>query len=367
MIFRDGNINELLACTEKKKLVCYGAGRHLRWLCELFASFNFVERIDYVADTNAEKLGSVFCYSDTVIPIGTLEQYQEQNTKEFVLLITSHAHYEILSDLQDRVSLQGVVCYVGAFMENYPPTYSLPNYDPIKDKLLIPKVIHYCWFGGKPIPPQFKKYIESWRKFCPDYEIVEWNESNYDVKQNRYMYEAYQEKKWGFVPDYARLDIIYKYGGVYLDTDVELIKPIDRFLCESGFCGMEAMGIVALGLAFGAVAGHELIREWMDNYNTISFFNMDGTLNLTASPIYQTDALADYGLLRKNHLQRIRNMTIYPTDVFCPIRPMSIFRFFTENTHAIHHYAASWLDKEKVKENEILNNKRKTFLAQLST
>ena len=347
MIFRDGNINELLAYAEGKKLVCYGAGQHLRWLCELFAPFGFAERIDFVADTNADKLGADFCFGDIIKPIGTLKQFQKQNNEAFVLLITSHAYSDILADLKDHEYLRGIPCYIGTFLEHHPPTYTLPEYDPEKNKPIIPKVIHYCWFGDNPIPLQFKKYMESWRKFCPDYEIVEWNESNYDVKQNRYMYEAYQAKKWGFVPDYARLDIIYKYGGVYLDTDVELIKPIDRFLCDTGFCGMELVGVVALGLFFGAAAGHELIREWMDVYNSVSFITEDGTENLTPSPIYQTDILTKNGMFRENIMQKIRNMTIYPTDVFCPINGGALFEYFTKNTHAIHHYAATWFDDER--------------------
>ena len=347
MIFRDGNINELLDYAKGKKLVCYGAGQHLRWLCELFTTFGFAERIDFVADTNADKLGSFFCYCDITKPIGTLKQFQEQNQEEFVLLITSHAYSDILSDLKDSEYLRGITCYIGTFLEHHPPTYTLPEYDPDKDKQTIPKVIHYCWFGGKPIPLQFKEYVESWRKFCPDYEIVEWNESNYDVKQNRYMYEAYQAKKWGFVPDYARLNIIYKYGGVYLDTDVELIKPIDRFLCDTGFCGMEGVGIVNLGGMFGAVTGHELIREWMEAYKSLSFINEDDTENLTPSPVYQTDLLTKNGLQRENIMQRINNMTIYPTDTFCPINGGALFEYFTDNTHAIHHYAATWFDNER--------------------
>ena len=117
---------------------------------------------------------------------------------------------------------------------------------------MIPKKIHYCWIGGNPLPELAIKCIESWKKYCPDYEIIEWNEKNYDFRKNQFMREAYDEKKWGFVPDYARLDIIYEHGGIYLDTDVEIIKPLDSLLKEQGFAGMEQPGIVALGLGFGA-------------------------------------------------------------------------------------------------------------------
>ncbi|RKW32245.1 MAG: glycosyl transferase, partial [Lachnoanaerobaculum sp.] len=104
---------------------------------------------------------------------------------------------------------------------------------------MIPKVIHYCWFGGKPLPKIARKCIQSWKRFCPDYEIVEWNEKNYDIHKNSYMEEAYLQKKWGFVPDFARLDIIYQNGGIYLDTDVELIRPLDELLYHRAYMGFE--------------------------------------------------------------------------------------------------------------------------------
>ena len=100
---------------------------------------------------------------------------------------------------------------------------------------MIPKVIHYCWFGGNPLPDEAKRCIDSWKKYCPDYKIIEWNESNYDVNSNEYMKAAYNEKKWAFVSDYARVDVVYRYGGIYMDTDVELIKPLDKFLYQSPY------------------------------------------------------------------------------------------------------------------------------------
>ena len=212
----------------------------------------------------------------------------------------------------------------------------------------IPKVIHYCWFGGNPIPETDKAYIESWKKLCPDFTIMEWNESNYDVTKNRYMKEAYEAKKWGFVPDYARLDIIYEHGGIYLDTDIEIVRSLDPLLEEECFMGFEDDGgdFVALGLGFGAVKGNEHIRKMRDVYEDVSFINEDGTLNTLPSPSYTTDYLETVGLEHVNKFQKIDNVTIYPKDYFCPKDYHTGKLTLTENTYTIHQYHASWYTDE---------------------
>ena len=160
---------------------------------------------------------------------------------------------------------------------------------------MIPKIIHYCWVGNAPKPKSVLYCIESWKKFCPDYEIREWNESNYDFTKNKYMKQAYEAKKWGFVPDYARLDIIYEYGGIYLDTDVEIIRSFDELLDQEAFMGFEETGektyYVNCGQGFGAVPHHEIIKKARDLYEHISFYKEDGTLNMLASPHYTTKIL----------------------------------------------------------------------------
>ena len=120
---------------------------------------------------------------------------------------------------------------------------------------MIPKKIHYCWFGGNPLPESAKKYIETWKKYCPDYEIIEWNEENFDVTQNQYCKEAYEAKKWAFVSDYARFWILYRYGGIYFDTDVEVIRPIDDMVAKGPFMGCERDGDKNLAAAIAAAPG----------------------------------------------------------------------------------------------------------------
>lgn len=207
----------------------------------------------------------------------------------------------------------------------------------------IPKVIHYCWFGGNSLPEKDLKCIESWRRFCPDYKIVEWNESNYDINKNEYMKEAYDAQRWGFVPDYARLDIIYQYGGIYLDTDVELIRKLDDLLDQRAFMAFESEKTVAPGLIIASEPHNETIRNMMtDIYENRHFLRSDGTYDLVASPKMATDYLIDKGLLCNNKLQVVKDMRIYPTDFFCPKDYLTGEINITDNTYSIHHYNASW-------------------------
>lgn len=218
---------------------------------------------------------------------------------------------------------------------------------------MIPKIIHYCWVGNVPKPQSVLYCIESWKKFCPDYEIREWNESNYDFSKNSYMKQAYEAKKWGFVPDYARLDIIYKYGGIYLDTDVELIKNFDEILNQAAFMGFENTGdgefFVNCGHGFGAEPHHEIIGAARNLYDHIQFINDDNTYNLLPSPHYTTQVLRKYGLVQENRDQKLSDMMIYASDVLCPknFRTGEIHK--SDRTISIHHFTASWMD-EKIKD-----------------
>lgn len=217
---------------------------------------------------------------------------------------------------------------------------------------MIPKKIHYCWLGGNPLPESAKKCIRSWQKFCPDYEIIEWNEINYDFTKQAYMKQALEAKKWGFVPDYARLDIVYQHGGIYLDTDVEMVKSFDDLLYLSGFAGFETAEYVALGLGFGAEKGNPLIKKLMESYDNLCFIHEDGQLNLTASPELNTETLEENGLIRNGQYQEIDGFAFLPPDYLCPKSLNDGFITKTKNTHSIHHYDASWYSKEQQEEKE---------------
>lgn len=216
---------------------------------------------------------------------------------------------------------------------------------------MIPKKIHYCWFGGKELPPLAKKCIASWKKYCPDYEIIEWNEKNFDININKYTQEAYKNKKWAFVSDVARLYALYTCGGIYMDTDVELVRNIDIFLDNESFSGFEAYDRVPTGI-MACTKNNELFKKFLDYYNDKSFVKEDGTLDLTTNVTIITKKLEKYGLIKNNTFQKPCGFALYPVDYFCPFNFEKNKLEKTKNTYAIHWFNGSWVptkDKIKVK------------------
>lgn len=212
---------------------------------------------------------------------------------------------------------------------------------------MIPKKIHYCWFGGNPLSSQAKKCIESWKRYCPDYEIIEWNEKNFDIDCCSYVREAYDAKKWAFVSDYARFSILYDQGGLYFDVDVELVRSLDDIVAQGAFMGCEENGIVAPGLGLAVEPGHELYKMLLDGYRNRSFYADDKTMDLTTVVAYTTGYLKKYGLKDVEDVQRIEGILIYPKEFFCPKDPVTREIHITDRTVAIHHYDGSWLEKDR--------------------
>ena len=207
---------------------------------------------------------------------------------------------------------------------------------------MIPKVIHYCWFGGNPLPESTKRYIESWKKFCPDYEIKEWNESNFDVHFNAYISEAYKARRCAFVSDVARMYVLVNYGGVYFDTDVEVIKPIDHLLEYEAFTAFESKYQIGMGI-LGCIKGHPMFAKLLDHYQNAHFILPDGTIDSSVIGRRFKEICLEYGFVPDNTFQTVGGLTILPKDYFYPSDPITKEFKITENTLTIHYYDASWV------------------------
>ncbi len=207
----------------------------------------------------------------------------------------------------------------------------------------IPKVIYYCWFGKGKMPALAEKCIASWKKYCPDYEIVCINEENFDINQNRYAKEAYEAGKWAFVSDFARLKVLYESGGVYMDTDVELLKPIDKLLEESGYMGFDDNGVISTGLGFACEQGNALIGALLADYDNISFLLPDGTYDLLPCPDRNTKTMQALGMDISKQDQIFMDIRVLPEEYLCPMKYYTGKKKITKNTYSIHHFCASWI------------------------
>lgn len=218
---------------------------------------------------------------------------------------------------------------------------------------MIPKIIHYCWFGRGPLPELAQKCIASWKKFLPDYEIKEWNEDNFDVNIIPYTAEAYKAKKYAFVSDYARFWILYQYGGIYFDTDVEVIRPIDDIIYRGNFMGFETdaskdgsdAASVAPGLGMGVNPGLGIIKKMLDFYEGRHFEFIPGGIGQLTIVHITTEVLLKAGLKLQQGIQQVDDMWIYPAEYFCPINLKTGRIHVRPNTRTIHHYAGTWQDK----------------------
>lgn len=221
----------------------------------------------------------------------------------------------------------------------------------------IPKIIHYCWFGNGKLGDLEKKCIESWYNKNPDYEIKLWNENNFDIQDNKYATEAYDNKKWAFVSDYARLVVLEKYGGVYLDTDMEVLVGLESFIKNSAFLGYENDSKVAAGI-IGAEKNHSFIKLLKAKYDNEVFIETN-KLNMKTIVERITELLEEEYNLNNNNSgiqQLLKNdLMIYPRDYFYPVSMAGKKKFFTNNTATIHHYSGSWLPNE-VKVKNFLRN-----------
>lgn len=334
-----------------RQIVLWGAGKRLADTEMVFEDI-IREKEVYIADNDTEKQNNPIDFMGRMCNVLSLEQLKKAVSGSFLILITCDRYEEILEQLSMDAFFKEVdiFCFKHAFLlekDDIALTKCLPADIRLSREPLIPKVIHYCWFGGTPIPDQYKVWMESWHKFCPEYEIVEWNENNYDIAKNRYMKQAYNSGKWGFVPDYARLDIIYKYGGIYLDTDVEIMQNLDDLLYQKGFCGFQSEEYVNLGLGFGAAKGLPIIKEMLKIYENIEFGDRDKNQNLIPSPYWQTKVLIEHGLCTNGEYQIVDDLTIYPEKMLSAKSVRTKRIVLQPWTKAIHHYDGSWLDKEQ--------------------
>lgn len=214
---------------------------------------------------------------------------------------------------------------------------------------MIPKTIHYCWFGGNPLPENIQRFIETWKKYCPGYQIKEWNESNFDIHSLPYVEEAYTNKKWAFVSDVARLNALVSEGGIYMDTDVEVLRNLDNLLTDNAFLGFEGSQYIATNM-MGCEANHPFFKHFLDSYSSRRFVKEDGSLDQTTNVEEITKLLqTKYNLQMNGEEQMVSDIHIYPTDRFSPYDYITGRLTKTPNTYTIHWFDKSWIKQSALR------------------
>ena len=349
-------LNEMESIFANKKVFAYGAGA----LLDIFAMRNpsicIEEYIYKMVDRNVQNK----VVGNKEFNVISMKELRSSISKEDIILVTTNYYYaDIIDELDMYTEFDGVETYILSFIESNFSKCEVDwdiYYRYRNEEQVIPKRIHYCWFGGGKIPPHLEKCMMSWERYCPDYEIVLWNEDNYDFKKSEYMYEAYKHKKWAYVSDYARIDIINKYGGVYLDTDVELVKPLDELLHFNGFMGYETNSIINTGLGFGCKGECELLYAILEEYNKMHFVKKNGELDLTPCTYVQSRVLKKFGFQEGNKIQALATGVIMLPTVFLGGMNWGTKKIeLKESTYAIHHYNWSWLEEKK----DILETKKR--------
>ncbi len=217
----------------------------------------------------------------------------------------------------------------------------------MESNLTIPKKIHYCWFGNGEKNKTFKKCYESWKKYFPEYEIIEWNENNFNINENLYVKQAYQAKKYAFVSDYARLKILYEYGGIYFDTDVEVLKRIDDSILQNGYFAKEKDNEINTGLGFCVPPKNKFVKIMLDDYKNISFYNKDGSYDLTPCPKRNSKSILNAGYSISSKCENLGNIKVYNRNYFCGYDINNNHYIISEKTYTVHHYSASWQSKNQ--------------------
>ncbi len=337
-------LNKFREILKNNNVVFWGCGiQGKRWAMFL-DNWNLSEHLAGYIDNSPAKVGTVYECDGKAYHIYSIDEAENRFSSDTILLITCLDYESVYKRLEERGCKFSRIISAAEIAQAQLMISDYPKIVKKSDENLIPKVIHYAWMGGEK-PDYIKRNIEGWHKLCPDYKIIEWNEHNYDVKKNRYMYQAYQKEKWGFVPDYMRLDIVYQQGGIYLDTDVEMVKRPDELLKQRCFGSSDSTFTMNLGSGFGAIPGCDIIRQLRDYYNDIDFIREDGSIDNTSCNTHSFRVLSPMGYTINDELQQIGEMNIYPMILQGSAAYIRTCRV-TDKTFFVHYGTLSWMDDE---------------------
>lgn len=352
MKFVDVTYETFLNDAKGKKIIQFGASSAWHYFLKTFPNIGneVLDKTIFIVDNSLEKQGNTVEISGRNYLVTTPDEIQ--NVSNYVILITvSLAYQEAICQQLSAMNLpKETVCYslpLMTYSDKAADNSCVDIYFANRKEKKIPAKIHSFWFSREDKPDLYKRCLESWYKYCPNFEVIEWNADNYDISKNQYMQEAFAYKKWAFVSDFARLDVLYKFGGIYMDMDVELVSSMDFLLyADSFFCRQED-GLLELGSGFGVMAGDSLIQKMLHTYVGRKLIKQNGEIDKTPQPEWLSDVLTEYGLNKCHDSQIVRERLILSNDyITCAARKKSGEQLARLG---IHWHNGGWLDAKERK------------------
>ena len=335
------------------KIILFGAGAIGQVVVPaILSASGIIDSIDCYIDNDSSRWGTTLNILNKKIEVKSPE-YLKECDQDIVIFINISRYAEVIEQLEQMECTQNMTAFIMPMLliHNF-CSASSRGIPVMTSKPVIPK-IHYMWLGKKEIPYGLRKCMDTWKEKCPDYEIIQWDENNYDLSKHPYMKQAYECGAYGFVPDYARLDILYQEGGFYFDTDVEMKKNLDELRYQKAFCALEKWQILNFGGGSGAVKGHPMIKKFLDARASIMFLDKNGKQNRNTCGFYDTQTALEAGYKITGETQNIGGMNIYAYDYFHPYDYMSGLTNETEHTISVHHFNGGWMDDDMKEQNSL--------------
>lgn len=335
------------------EIVMFGAGAIGQVIVpEIIHKYGLIDRIKGYVDNDCEKWGKQIDIKGKKLDINPPHYLCTCSSKTMIFVNISR-YSEVIEQLERMECTEEMMVLIMPMLliQNFASLESIGTFE-TGSGVQIPKTLHYMWLGKREKPELLLKCMSTWKEKCPDYEIVEWNESNYDVSKHIYMKQAYECEAFGFVPDYARLDILYNYGGFYLDTDVELLKSLDGMLHQEAFCGVEKWQLLNFGGCSGSIKGNPMIKKFLDARENLKFV-INGKQIRNTCGYYDTKVALQCGYRINGQTQCIQGMNVLAYDYFHPYDYVSGILNITHNTISIHHFNGGWLDEHMKQQNQM--------------
>lgn len=340
-------ISEYFEILKTKDIICWGSGKHFRNItCPFLFKSGLIENLRGFVGMADKETVEVFDHSYAMFKKEELAKMESNNT---VILIAAAGYEEILIQLRSDERLSKFEAVPSIFLESlYEDILLLSAKKPPlnfhkNDRPVIPKIIHAIWFSGDPMPKLYLKCLESWKKYAPDYEIKIWNMETYKPDQCLFFEQAIEHGNWAFASDYARADLLFRYGGIYMDLDVEMLRSIDDLLYNDAYMSFESLDRIECGSGMGARPGHPVIWEICESYRNRPYLKVDGTWDNSTCPVRYTQVIEKHGLKKDGGFQMVGDITVYPFEVLTGKSFDTGIIYNTEYSYTLHHHNGSWI------------------------